>query len=186
MSRVLAVLRHLQIARVVWWRWPSVIRVIGAVNVMAVIAATGCYEDPDYSTAGFKCDAEHGCPAHQTCVNRTCMLGSGPAGAVVCGAVACDASQKCCLDGQGGAACIALTGSCPAIAARCDGIEDCSGGACCAPRLGDIQCGEVTCDTQVCRENGDCLDRSAPLCCLGVGLPNQPWGFCSPVCLTAQ
>ena len=184
-SSVLTALRYLRIARLVRWLGSSVIAVIGAVNVMIVIAATGCYEDPDYSTAGFKCDAEHACPDHQQCVSGTCTLGSGPAG-VVCGTVACDASQKCCLDGQGGATCIALTASCPTIAARCDGIEDCSGGACCAPMLGDIQCGESTCGTQICRENEDCLDRAARLCCLGMGLPNQPWGFCSDVCLTVE
>jgi len=102
------------------------------------------------------------------------------------GAAVCDGSEKCCLDGEGGATCIALTASCPAVAARCDGVEDCGVGACCAPMLGDIQCGEATCENQICRENVDCVDRAARLCCLGIGLKNQPWGFCSDVCLTVE
>ncbi len=184
-SRVLAALCSLRIARVVWWLGASVFGVIGAVNVMVVIAATGCYEDPDYSTAGFKCDQDHACPAHQRCVGSTCVLGSGPGG-VVCGAVLCDGSQKCCLDENGGAACIALAASCSVRAARCDGVEDCGVGACCASMIGDIQCGEATCEMQVCRENVDCVNRANPLCCLGIGLPNQPWGFCGTVCPTVE
>lgn len=155
-------------------------------NVIAVITAAGCYGDPDYSTAGFKCDGTHGCPANQKCVSGTCVPGLGPAVGVECGGVLCDASRKCCVGRNGGPTCVTLTASCDGVAARCDGAEDCSGGACCSSMLGDIECGEATCRNQICRENIDCVDRSTPLCCLGFGLPDQPWGFCGMVCPTVE
>jgi hypothetical protein len=150
---------------------------------MVGTAWTACYEAPDYDAARFRCDADHPCPADQSCVSGHCAPGGPPAVGVECGGVICSTQEACCVDLRSRASCIAIGGACDGIAATCDGIEDCGDGACCASSLGATNaCGEATCDMQICREDADCLLPAATTCCLGVGFPGAPWGLCGDAC----
>lgn len=161
----------------------STLRVSVIADVIALILMCGCYHTPDYSTADFKCDAEHACPPGQACISGRCNPGGVPPVSVACGGAICSADQVCCADARGTATCIAPGADCEGSAASCDGVEDCPGGACCLTPLGaQVACGEVDCNDQVCRENADCLLPSAPICCFNVGLPSEPWGHCLSSC----
>jgi hypothetical protein len=155
--------------------------------------AMGCYEAPDYTATRFRCDPTHACPGTQVCVSGACSGGgndsgtSDPAG-VSCGAITCAADQQCCLDFITLPHCTALGASCDGIAATCDGLEDCRGNACCEGAFGlPIVCGSTPiCPSpdqdQICRDADDCTNPLARQCCLGVGLPAEPWGRCRPGC----
>lgn len=154
-----------------------------AVCVSALTLAAGCYSAPDYSSAHLKCDADHGCPPDQACVNGFCDPDGVPSVSVECGGVVCGADQACCVDVDGNVTCIAAGVSCEGVSATCDGAEDCNGGACCLASLGaDASCGDNTCDNQLCREDEDCRMAGASICCFGLGLPGEPWGRCGPTC----
>jgi hypothetical protein len=153
--------------------------------------AIGCYEAPDYGGTRFKCDADHPCPPGQTCVSGTCNGGGGngsidaavPHASVACGTMTCGAGEKCCATLINVPTCIALAATCAGISATCDGVEDCNGGACCDGSGGSqqIACAATCTSTTICRENTDC-PNNAPMCCMGIGGTNEPWGRCFAVC----
>ncbi len=156
-----------------------------------VLLAIGCYEAPDYAGTHFKCDDNHGCPDGQQCVAGVCGgNGSGSnmpdaatsSAGVICGASVCTGGQKCCADFLSGPHCIAAGASCTAgISATCDGVEDCSGGACCANGSVTVEC-QTTCSGQtICRDAADCVNSGASMCCPSIGTM-EPWGKCSNVC----
>ena len=140
-----------------------------ALWILASIASCA----PDYGHTAFRCDAEHGCPDGQSCVDRRCRRGTpvAPDG-VICGASTCDATQQCCAD-DNGPRCIAAGDVCPGDAALCDGVEDCQASdRCCAD--GDTAFCDATCGHVACRDTGDC-PSDAPNCCP----TDNPWSVCS-------
>lgn len=159
--------------------------------VWFVLLAIGCYEAPDYTGTRFKCDDDHVCPDGQQCVAGVCGGNGGgsnmidaatsPIG-VQCGAMQCTSGQKCCADFLGGPNCIPASAACnTGIAATCDGIEDCAGGACCENGTIVVEC-QPTCSGQtICRDNADCVNSGMPMCCPSIGTM-EPWGKCSNAC----
>ncbi len=98
-------------------------------------------------------------------------------GMAFCGPTSCDpASTACCL-GQGGAECAAAPSGCDLII-RCDGPEDCPGGACCvmpSDSNAQLACAS-SCEMMptICHAAEDCpSDR--PICC-SMG---APFGHCT-------
>jgi hypothetical protein len=151
------------------------------------LLAMGCYEAPDYTATRFKCDTAHVCPDNQICVSGTCSRGGGGPDTVgvSCGQITCAVDQQCCIDIVDAPHCTALNQSCDAIAATCDGIEDCHGNACCEQIDLSIACsGAATCSgqDQICLDTADCTNPAAKQCCFGDGLPGEPWGRCRPTC----
>jgi len=151
--------------------------------------AMGCYATPDYAATRFKCDATHLCPDGQTCVNGACTGGGSGLTNVVgvsCGLATCAANQQCCIDILSAPYCTVLSTDCDIVGARCDGIEDCQGNACCEEIGLDIACSSTTtCPTgqdQICRDTTDCTTPGLKQCCFDVGLPGEPWGRCRPAC----
>jgi hypothetical protein len=172
--------------------------VICVVRMIAAIAllCASCYDDPNYTATRFKCDPTHGCPAGQQCVGGQCTpqgadaaipttdAAGAKADGVVCGAAICTAQQQCCAEFAGQPSCTPIGAACTGVAATCDGLEDCNGGACCF----DLGRATVACAAscaqlpQVCRDAADCTDPMSRLCCLGSEPPGAPWGICRPIC----
>jgi hypothetical protein len=130
---------------------------------------------PDYAHTAFRCDADHGCPAGQTCLDGRCRRGAPTGDGVVCGAATCDASHQCCLDQLNPPRCIAAGDVCPGTSALCDGSEDCQAGDRCCADGGTVFC-DAACDRYACRDAADC-PSTAPNCCPD---DTAPWGECSP------
>lgn len=147
---------------------------------------TGCYGDPDYGGTQFKCDATHGCPDGQTCIEGRCSGGGSGADAAVssmgvaCGATVCTSTEKCCVDIIVAPRCVPLGTTCAGFEATCDGIEDCNGDPCCNNGGMSIACG-ITCQNQICREPADCTNPGAMMCCDIPGT-DEPWGRCFSAC----
>jgi hypothetical protein len=88
---------------------------------------------------------------------------------IPCGAATCDeATQECCVDGNGGQTCVA-TGTCEGTAFGCDGPEDCTeGGEICCGMGEGAHCAPVTeCAQAVCHVDEDCPAEGAKCCTVG-------------------
>lgn len=139
-----------------------------ALTIVLLIASCA----PDYAHSAFLCDARHGCPDGQDCIQGRCrraertgedvVCSSSTCDGVLCGGQTCDRSQQCCVDGSEIARCAAAGVACLGRSALCDGRADCrAGDYCCAD--GDSFC-DAHCDHYACRLDGDC-PPTTPSCC---------------------
>src|SRR5438045_836533 len=139
-----------------------------------------CYEAPDYGATMFRCDAAHGCPEDQACIDGLCRGGGGGKhDGVACGAQVCASGQQCCIDFISAPRCLAAGVTCPGIGALCDGLEDCDAGVCCQTGA-RVDCTTSSCSQQICLQPADC-PAAQPMCCFGF-TAGEPWGQCGAVC----
>jgi hypothetical protein len=150
------------------------------VRVAFVVLVAACsYGEPDFSGTAFKCDATHGCPDDQRCIDGSCAaLGSGADGVVCSATRTCDVGMMCCIDGTNPPRCLGISDRCPGRAALCDGVEDCDPGARCCDGARASCSSEVVCGA-ICRDGADC-PGIAPNCCHDD--PDVPWGHCNFSC----
>jgi hypothetical protein len=141
-----------------------------ALSIFTLIASCA----PDYGHTAFRCDAEHGCPAAQSCVAGRCRRGAPTGDGVVCGSATCDVTQQCCLYVFSQPTCIAAGDVCPDTSALCDGVEDCQAGDRCCADGKTVFC-DATCGDYACRDAADC-PSTEPNCCQ---FDITPWGECS-------
>ena len=140
--------------------------------LFVVLLVFACrFDDPPLGDTHFLCDANHPCPAGQTCEANVCVGDAGVGDAdgpdgVACGSVTCMGSMVCCVDTTG-SHCINAGDACDGQTATCDGPEDCAPTTlpCCIFNNLEPSCLPAsTCDAVICHTAADCPNPQVDEC----------------------
>lgn len=120
------------------------------------------YDELRLEGVKFRCDATHGCPMDQKCIDGFCGDAQIGEVGVVCGDAFC-AGSLCCDDAINAPRCVAA-GPCSQLY-ECDGTEDCDTGERCCANGADTDCQVPACSgQQVCSTSAQC-PTATPNCC---------------------